>query len=308
MKLRILTLLAAVSVATLSRAQDFIPEGYALKEGAVLVELFTSEGCSSCPPAEKALQKLADEAAEKKVPIYLISWHVDYWDKLRTHHGVWKDPYSSAKHTKRQRGYAIHFAKKGITKRPMLITPQFLFNGLHRQTFESKGLMNQLQEAAPKLTPQSVTGSVTPGVKDVSVSWKLAETVSLDEVVLTVVLTESNVRSKVTAGENFGESFVHNHLARASETLKPEEKEGEVTLTFPSNWQGENPEVTILIQDNNFQVIDFIRLPIPAKAEPLAMNELDQILDNTGVCTQDGCTKPGMATVVADGQTTSPAH
>ena len=68
------------------------------KNGFAVVELFTSEGCSSCPPADELLAKLQRESAEKN--IYLLAYHVDYWDRLG-----WKDQFSSNEYTKRQQKY-----------------------------------------------------------------------------------------------------------------------------------------------------------------------------------------------------------
>ena len=65
--------------------------------GVVVVELFTSQGCSSCPPADKALKQIADVAKERGLRVYPLSFHVDYWNRLG-----WKDPYSHEDYSARQ--------------------------------------------------------------------------------------------------------------------------------------------------------------------------------------------------------------
>src|SRR5262245_9342561 len=83
-----------------------------------LLELFTSEGCSSCPPADALLARLASEARNAGRRVYALSFHVDYWDRLG-----WKDRYSSAAYSKRQGEYARRF------RLASLYTPQLVVNG-----------------------------------------------------------------------------------------------------------------------------------------------------------------------------------
>lgn len=87
-----------------------------IKKGFAIVELFTSEGCSSCPPADRLIDKLV---TEKGSEIYILSYHIDYWD-----HIGWKDPFSQAAFTNRQRQYGRHFSLESI------YTPQVIVNGI----------------------------------------------------------------------------------------------------------------------------------------------------------------------------------
>ena len=89
----------------------------ALKPVAV-VELFTSQGCSSCPPADALLRKIHEYAEENKLPVYVLSFHVDYWNRLG-----WTDPYSDPTYTQRQRAYARHFGTDRV------YTPQMIVGG-----------------------------------------------------------------------------------------------------------------------------------------------------------------------------------
>jgi len=84
----------------------------------VLIELFTSEGCSSCPSADKNLEKIAAQAKASGQNIYTLSYHVDYWDYLG-----WKDPYATKQFSDRQRAYASQF------KSSRIYTPQMIVNG-----------------------------------------------------------------------------------------------------------------------------------------------------------------------------------
>src|ERR1700743_3380708 len=85
-------------------------------KGFAVVELFTSEGCSSCPPADAVVAKLQKESAGK--PIYILAYHVDYWNHLG-----WKDAFSDAAYSARQKDYAQYLKIEGI------YTPQIVVNG-----------------------------------------------------------------------------------------------------------------------------------------------------------------------------------
>jgi hypothetical protein len=101
----------------------------------VLVELFTSEGCDTCPPADKYLQRLLQEQPIEGVEIIAMAEHVDYWNRLG-----WTDPFSSALFSKRQKDYASFF------KNDSVYTPQMIVNGTRE--FRGKDGMAALAEAA----------------------------------------------------------------------------------------------------------------------------------------------------------------
>ena len=85
--------------------------------GFAVLELFTSEGCSSCPPADEALSDISQRAQKEGLPVYALEWHVDYWDSLG-----WKDPFDSHEATERQYAYARALPSD-------VYTPQLVVNG-----------------------------------------------------------------------------------------------------------------------------------------------------------------------------------
>src|SRR6186997_556038 len=102
----------AVRIALVALAAGAASQTHAAPAPA-FVELFTSEGCSSCPPADALLERLVSEAGGRRV--YGLSFHVDYWDQLG-----WRDRFSNAAYTRRQREYARRF---GLAS---LYTPQIV--------------------------------------------------------------------------------------------------------------------------------------------------------------------------------------
>lgn len=125
-------LLAMIAVAAPARAEQSAP-------APVVIELFTSQSCSSCPPAEALFRDLAS-----RKDVVALEWHVDYWDDLSAGaSGRWKDPFSSADNTRRQRAYNL--ALKG---EPSAYTPQIVVAGAS-ETVGSRGAeIGSLIEAA----------------------------------------------------------------------------------------------------------------------------------------------------------------
>ncbi|MEO7766220.1 MAG: DUF1223 domain-containing protein, partial [Ferruginibacter sp.] len=121
----ILGVIFSANAFTVGYKKDIMIEG---KGGFAVVELFTSEGCSSCPPADEAIGELLARNTDN---IYVLSYHVDYWNRLG-----WKDVFSKAEFSSRQRQYASHFSSEGI------YTPQVIVNGATEFVGSDKSKLN----------------------------------------------------------------------------------------------------------------------------------------------------------------------
>ena len=158
----------------------------------VLVELFTSEGCSSCPPADRLLETLDPGAI-------VLSEHVDYWDQLG-----WRDPFSSRANTLRQEAYARRFGKEGPYTPQMVIDGAVEFNGS-----DGRRAAAEIAQAA-KRERVSVTLSHTGDRLKIETA-----PVSRSADVLLAVAEDRQATSQVTAGENRGRNLRHVAVLRS---------------------------------------------------------------------------------------------
>ncbi|HXP91338.1 MAG TPA: DUF1223 domain-containing protein, partial [Fibrobacteria bacterium] len=183
--------------------------GNASPPGFAVVELFTSEGCSSCPPAEAMLASLVEESRAEHLPVYAMEWHVDYWDHLG-----WKDPFDLAQATQRQEDYAKR-RSSGI------FTPQAVLNGAvfpdHAWNLsEIRGVVGRLLEK-PALVQVSLRALPGPGASNCTLYPSL--TGSPKDAQLQVALVEDGLGSIPTAGENATRTLHHTRVVRAFRTL-----------------------------------------------------------------------------------------
>jgi hypothetical protein len=195
---------AAFSVVPLVHA---VPGECSAKSGpgtAALVELYTSEGCDSCPPADAWLRKLPATAAGGVVP---LSFHVDYWDYIG-----WKDPFASPAFGARQRELAA------ITRNRVVYTPQVVLAG---RDYRSWGSGNRFTAdvQAVNATPARATIALElagspPGSAEFRASASVPKAEDRTDATLYVAVYENGLSNRVTAGENRGATLQHDFVVR----------------------------------------------------------------------------------------------
>jgi hypothetical protein len=170
---------------------------------AALVELYTSEGCDSCPPADRWLSSLAGRgyAPGRVVPIAL---HVDYWDYIG-----WKDPYGQARFSARQRKLAQ------LTRNAIVYTPQVLLQGRDFRRWGSPAF----DEAVSAINARPARAKIALAVRgsaagslEVEASAELLDASQKGAAALYVAASQSKLVSKVGAGENRGRILEHDNV------------------------------------------------------------------------------------------------
>jgi hypothetical protein len=172
-----------------------------------VVELFTSEGCSSCPPADENLARIARMAERENTPVYVLSFHVDYWNDLG-----WRDPFSSADYSLRQRYYAKALGS-GV------YTPQMVVNGATQLTgSDESGADEAIDRALSR--PATATITLRPEYdatkRELALGYRVERGPS--DGLLTLCVVQSAGGVDVRAGENSGRKLTHHNVVRAYET------------------------------------------------------------------------------------------
>src|SRR5260221_3120327 len=206
----------------------------------VVVELFTSQGCSSCPAADKNLSEIMKNSKDEGSEVLGLSFHVDYWDYIG-----WKDPYSSRQFADRQRMYAQRLKLNSI------YTPQMIVNGNDEFTGSDKPKAKLAIQEARKRTPAfHITISDLTTLKD-KVVFRYSVDAEPQGEQLNVAIVERNVENYVSKGENAGKRLHHDNVVRVFKTICLKQSD-EITLAFASI--AKNASVILYVQDNQLIV------------------------------------------------------
>lgn len=256
------TALLLVAFAAMPASALDCPVTKSAPHRVALVELYTSEGCSSCPPADRWLSRLPSPAAQPRfIP---VAFHVSYWDYIG-----WKDRFADARYTERQRSLARVFGARSV------YTPQVVVGGRemrvwsHEAEFERgvRSVNAQPPRASLTLRAQLQQGGPSPGVVAMVDAEVAPGTPTRDLAVLTL-LTQDRLSSKVTAGENRGELLRHDHVVRDI-ALSTEWKRGRAqgpgggAFALQADWKPEDLSVVAFVQDlKTGEVLQAVSAPL----------------------------------------------
>lgn len=205
------------------------------QEGFALIELFTSEGCSSCPPADEALGEIQKKYNDKNVLV--LSYHVDYWNKLG-----WKDIFSDASFTQRQEYYSNIFRLNNI------YTPQVVVNGKKEFLGSNKSkLISSIEEQLNERSAVSIKLSVVQNTEGkIGVHYSAEGTDAKKEQAI-IVLIQKMGTNEIKKGENKGRTLHHINIVRNIFYLPLKEKT--TNFTLPAGFSKEDFFVAGFIQD-----------------------------------------------------------
>ena len=197
-----------------------------------VVELFTSEGCSSCPAADEALAAISQEY---KGNVSVLEFHVDYWNRLG-----WKDEFSSAAYSERQRKYASALGLDGV------YTPQVVING--REEFVGSDVDRLHKSVKQQL---AVAGNQSIGITVAAISQHTLE-VAYEKAVgsntmLNIALVQLHATTNVKRGENGGRQLSHINIVRDFKTVMNEK--GKVMLSIPAGLTANECKLISYLQD-----------------------------------------------------------
>ena len=203
-----------------------------------LLELYTSEGCSSCPPADELLGRIQNEYRDKNV--YVLAYHVDYWDKQG-----WKDIFSSADFTKRQYDYAQFLGKEPI------YTPQVIINGKTDYIgSQETSLRNGIKSALSKPASTSLNLEANQNANSFSVNYNVESTSKNSRLLLAVV--QKKAKSNVKRGENALRILSHYQIVRNLQSVDlNKSKKGTASILLPKNYNAQDFEIIGFVQDMN---------------------------------------------------------
>jgi hypothetical protein len=207
--------------------------GESANKGVAVLELFTSEGCSSCPPADDVLRELAQDTN-----VMALSFHVTYWNRLG-----WRDSFSQKIFDERQYKYGEKFKADGV------YTPQVVINGEtemvgSKRKDVSKAIKNALEMPAKVqiALQKSRVGA------DIEIKYTLTGDVSKDAV-LQFAVVESGFATKVKRGENGGQTLKHDNVVRDFEAKKAVYTEGSYLVLPMAGWTVQNCSVVVFLQE-----------------------------------------------------------
>lgn len=200
----------------------------------ILVELFTSQGCSSCPKADEVLKDIKEKYNDKNV--IPLSFHVDYWDRLG-----WKDTFSQAKFSDRQRDYAKKFKSNSI------YTPQMIINGTDQFVGSYKSKAFELIKRRIGGDQLIVKGNIAVNT-NINISYSLPK-INYKAYDLNIVLVKNKESVAIKRGENWGRKIQYHNIVFDFKSLKHFEEKGEVSFKKPKNFNDKDFSIVLFLQE-----------------------------------------------------------
>lgn len=245
----ILLSIAGLLIAIASITTAFEGIGANDSKGFAVVELFTSEGCSSCPSADAVIEKINKEITDQR--IYILANHVDYWNR-----GGWKDVFSSADYSKRQNDYATWLKLKS------LYIPQVVVNGKTEFVGSQEGTLRSVILTDLKSGSKATLNldHATIGTVKFSVDYHSSEDRNVQ---LVTALVQPYAQVNVKRGENGGRTLSHVQIVRQLQHQNLHQKDGSITINIPDGADLKTWQLIGLLQDSNTgEILGATKIPL----------------------------------------------
>ena len=257
----VFSVMAIVSLTYVHRASaSALPHSDASPRTPVLVELFTSEGCSSCPPADALLEKLDRSQPVNGAELIVLSEHVDYWNDIG-----WKDPYSSHEYSERQRAYAARYGRGRV------YTPQMVIDGhLELVGSDERGAIAAVENEAKFVkVPLSLSAVRFDSSNKLSMhveAGPLGPSTATRSAGLFVAVADDSDESQVSRGENAGRTLKHVAVLRSLVPAGTVDKSEKFSQDISVNFSNENRR--------RLRIIGIIQEPFPGRVLGVAFAQL----------------------------------
>ncbi len=231
-----------MSLLTLLAVLAVVPPTHAVAPASpfALVELFTSEGCSSCPPADRLLGRIAEEATRSGENILPLAFHVDYWDYLG-----WTDRFARPEFGRRQHWYAAVEHSDGV------YTPQIVVNGIAAFAgSDERRARATIAEGLARSPAASIVVDATLHVPTHAVEVRVASADLPGGATVNIAVVEDGISTRVLRGENADAVLNHSRVVRAFRTLSLSATAGDLVIEVPPDLLVNRSSVVAFAQDS----------------------------------------------------------
>jgi hypothetical protein len=199
-----------------------------------VVELYTSEGCSSCPRADRWLSQLVTNP-RSELDVVALAFHVDYWDYLG-----WKDRFSSADYTRRQRMLGSNNQQRTI------YTPEFFVNGMEARG--ANNVLDKIQESNRQTAPLSLQMTVSRDDSDLVIALHSpSQRGTIGQIHHRYLVFENDLSTDVKRGENSGKVLHHQRVVRYMSPAQSLQVDNQHRIAIDPAWRAESVGVAVLV-------------------------------------------------------------
>ena len=250
--LRVLLLASLISFPAFAADPIVVDSG---SKKTAVVELYTSEGCSSCPPADRWLSRLI-EVPSDELDVLALSFHVDYWNYLG-----WEDRFSSAPYTKRQRLLGANNRQRTI------YTPEFFVNG--KEARGANSILQKIQQANEMPSALDLKLTVSRDSNGLILELQSSGGEDLDTVHHRYLVYENDLSTDVKRGENSGETLKHEQVVRYMSEAQKLHQQNLYRIDIDPDWKPQNIGVAVVVTTpGDKRYLQALHTPVAALLTP----------------------------------------